>query len=59
MDEPWGHYIKWTKPQKNKYCVIAVHEVPRIAIETEHGMIAQGRGEEGMNSYCLMGVVLV
>ena len=23
-DGPWGHYAKWNKPNKEKYCVISL-----------------------------------
>ena len=24
MDVPWGHYAKWDKSKKNKYCMIPI-----------------------------------
>lgn len=50
MDEPWEHYGKWNKPQKNIAVWFHLREVPRVFtfIEAEHRMVvaeAEGRRE--------------
>ena len=58
--EPWQYYAKCNNSfiKRQILCTIPLIQVPRVVkyVETESRMvIARGRREEEMRSYCLMG----
>ena len=60
IDEPWGHYAKWSKPFTKRHTVwFHFNEVSWFVkfIETENKMVvAEVWREENMVNYCLMSI---
>ena len=52
LDGPWGHYVKWNKTDKDKYCMISpicgIKRKKREPIKTENRLGREvGSGQNG------------